>query len=135
MATRTIVRCGTAAFVFLVLTSGGSTQEHAPTVDVCRADQAAWGNAQAQQDYATQELQHAKQGTKNTNPSAELPYEELIARQGEMVTCTAVDPPNSDKYVDTDNFYTQVAGDRFENFIIRHNLMQQFLHEDAAGLR
>jgi hypothetical protein len=128
-------RMWTAAFIFLVLTSGVSTQEHAPTVDVCRADQAAWGNKQDQLEYARQELELSKNGTKDTSPAAEPSYEELISRRREMITCANVDPPNAEKYIDVDNFYTAVSGDRFENFIVRHHLMEQFLHEDAAGSR
>jgi hypothetical protein len=128
-------RMWTAAFIFLILTSGVSTQEHAPTADVCHADQAAWGNQQDHLDYARQELDRAKNGTKNTNPAAEPSYEELFSRRREMITCADVDPPNVEKYIDVANFYGRVADDRLESFIVRHHLMPQFLQEDGAGLR
>ena len=121
--------------VFLVLASNGSTQEHATNVEICRANQAVWGNTQAKLDYATQEKQHATQGLKNTNAAAELSYKQLLSRQDEILTCASIDALNSDQYMKAFNFYAQVARDRFENFIIRHNLMQRFLREDAAGLR
>jgi hypothetical protein len=128
-------RMWTAAFIFLALTSRVSTQEHAPTVDACHADQAAWGNKQDQLEYARQELELSKNGTKDTSPAAAPSYEELLSRRREMITCANVDPLNVEKYIDVGNFYAQVAGDRFENFVVRHHLMQQFLHEDAAGVR
>jgi len=121
--------------VFLVLASTVSTQEHAPNVDICRANQTAWGNAQAKLDYGTKEKQDVTQGLKNTTAVAELSYRQLLSRRDEILTCASIDAPNSDQYMKAFNFYAQVAGDRFENFIIRHNLMQRFLREDAAGLR
>jgi len=135
MATRTVLRCVSAALVSLVLTGRVVTQEHAPTVDVCRADQAAWEDSQGWLDYAQQELKHERDGAKNKNPAAQLSYDELLLREIEMGTCMKVDPPKADEYQEVWRFYKEVESDKYHHFIERHHLVDQFLREDAAGLR
>ena len=45
-------------------------QEHAPTVDVCRADRAFWYDAEELIDYLNQETKRKNEGTRNRNPIA-----------------------------------------------------------------
>jgi hypothetical protein len=82
-----------------------------------------------------QDLKHTIHGTKNTSPIAKVAEGELNSRIFEMQVCTIVDQPNQDKYFRATEFYESVQGDRYRKFIVRHNLMEQFKTEDAAGLR
>lgn len=106
------------------------SQEHAPTVDVCRADSAVWNAA-----------------VMNHNPEAsksKLPFDELAARNKEMHDCVSVDPPHvgdepsiarMNTYSRLQALYTDEIAFRAMNFINRHGLGKQFLDEDAAGAR
>jgi hypothetical protein len=51
-----------------------------------------------------------------------------------MGDCDAVEG-HMNKYFQANAFYTNVASDRHYRFLRRHQLMQQFLDEDAQGLR
>jgi hypothetical protein len=110
-------------------------QEHAPTVDVCRADRAFWHNAEEETDYLNQETKHINDGTRNRNPIAKLSFKEINLRMSEMSACVSVDEPNLDKYFDMMQFYSGMLEDRYRNFILRHHLIEQFKAEDAAGVR
>src|SRR5262245_49722174 len=91
----------------LLFAAGMRTQEHAPTVDVCRADRAAWDSSWERADYFDQEAKHANDGTDNTNPIATLPFEEISLRLREMGTCMKVDRQNLNKYYEMGGFYSE----------------------------
>jgi len=135
MVTKMLTRLPATVLVFLFIGGRAPTQEHAPTVDVCRADRAVWRESSERLDYSQQELRHEREGTTNKNNIGQLPYKELLSRQVEMGTCMMVDTPDSEAYSDVVGFYQQVEGDRYHHFVERHHMMSQFLDEDAAGLR
>jgi hypothetical protein len=110
-------------------------QEHAPTVDVCQADRAAWDDIADRTDYYSQETKHLSDGTRNTNPVMKLSLKELTLRMTEMGTCESVDKSNMHAYFELLEFYDKVTYDRYRRFIVRHHLMGQFTAEDAAGVR
>lgn len=98
--------------------------QHAPTLDICRADQAVW--------------------VENTKEKHSLSYDELSNRIQEMTDCSKVDPEivgNMDSHFRSDRYdmirasYENEERYRLEVFLSRHNLGQQFLVEDAAGAR
>jgi len=126
---------GFALSFILSATPVPCAQEHAPTVDVCRADRAAWDDGADQTDYYNQETKHISDGTRNTNPTMKLSLNELSLRIAEMGACEPVDKPNSHEYRDLLGFYDNVIHDRYRRFIVRHHLMEQFKAEDAAGSR
>jgi hypothetical protein len=130
-----MMRLASATLFCLVLASRILAQEHAPTADVCRADQAAWYDVAEETDYINQESKHISDGIKNTNRITKLSVQELSLRTGEMGTCMSVDQPNLDKYHEMLEFYNGVLADRYWNFIVRHHLLKQFKGEDAAGVR
>jgi hypothetical protein len=97
-------------------------QDHAPTVEQCRADQRLWSSV-LRDEHA---FADAVSG---------LPVQALKQRSGEMRDCFAVDSENShDYFVVVSAYATELSG-RYRNFISRHSLMAQFLAEDAAGKR
>lgn len=107
-----------------------SAQEHAPTVDVCRADAAVWNAAVVNHNPETSKTK--------------LPYDELAARSNEMHACRSVDPARvgdsssitrMDAYTLLEALYKDEIASRAMNFIARHGLGKQFLAEDAAGAR
>ena len=92
------MRVVVSILVALFLAPTLRTQEHAPTVDVCRADHAVWHNDEQETDYMRQELKHVRDGIRNTNPIAKLPYTEIRLRDLEMIDCASVDKPNYSEY-------------------------------------
>jgi hypothetical protein len=127
----------TAGFVLVALlfAPGLRTQQHAPTLDVCRADSAAWDNIADRTDYYDQEAKHISNDTRNTNPAMKLSAKELSLRVAEMGDCESVDTSNIHVYANLLEFYDKVIEDRYRRFIVRHHLMEQFKTEDAAGAR
>lgn len=129
--------------LLLLLVAPATAQEHAPTVDICRADAALW-------------ISQIK-----TDKIDSLSFNELINRQNEMRDCMVVDPESDTAPPQTtdseeiyraweehikdqnrfDNYealfaaYCAVSGKRMYDFLDRHGLSQQFLQEDSARKR
>jgi hypothetical protein len=110
-------------FVLLFVLSTHA-QEHAPTVDVCRADAAVWAR----------DLPLFKN----------LSAHELMSRAGEMSDCQTVDGvkeqdvPSLIRYIGYQHleaFYRSQGEYRAVNFIIRHGLWKQFEKEDTTDNR
>ena len=67
-----------------------------------------------------------------------LPVQEIVTRQAEMDACDQAytsDPLSLSRYSLTSRFYSDVYDWRVLNFMIRHNLVQQFKAEDDVGIR
>lgn len=135
---KTAIRIGLVSFAVVVgslFATKTHTQEHAPTVDVCRADRAAWSDADEQTDYFNQETKYILGGVRNANPILKLSFREISLRMTEMGSCMAVDVSNRLAYKGALDFYSRVSMDRYRRFVTRHHLLRQFLAEDAAGIR
>jgi hypothetical protein len=90
--------------------------KHAATVEQCQADERVW----SQQFYASPAL---------------ISIKTLQAWQQEMHECGTVDPSHKPLY---HNFFTELSleeGDRALNFLMRHELYDQFVAEDETGKR
>ncbi len=94
-------------------------QDHAPTVEQCRADQRLWSE---QFDSRPEEV-------------SKLSFRKLIVRGKEMTDCAVVDEEQIRAYNRTADSVQVEAGSRLLNFVTRHNLMAQFIAEDNAGKR
>jgi hypothetical protein len=104
----------------LIVSATAIAQEHAPTVEQCRADAAVWSAKDA--DIKTRSMK------------------ELWARCHEMNQCTKVDRPESDyffKYLSVCNETNQEYESRVIDFLNRHhaNWKEEFDAEDAVGKR
>jgi hypothetical protein len=119
----------------LFSTATARVQEHAPTVEVCRADVAVWANTNAETDYYNAEREWTTNGVPNRTDIEKLPIIEVKARAREMFVCQDVDPTRKESYLDAGRFYHNVQADRWYEFLLRHNLLDQFEQEDAAGKR
>jgi hypothetical protein len=111
-----------ALFVAVLSVIGGvqsvkaQTVEHAPTVEQCRADQALW--------YS--QLSHPKN----------ILFKTLEGYRTEMGACSVVDSNDYFvKYFEVLALIDAELRDRLEHFMTRHNLVNQFAEEDAAGQR
>lgn len=90
--------------------------KHAPTVEVCTADQRLWWD----------ELQNSRS----------LPdYEILDGWFHEMLDCTTVDPDHRLPYLQVVFAADNAKLMRVENYLHRHNLYDAFIAEDKAGKR
>jgi len=101
---------------FLVGTSLAQEVKHAPTVEQCRADQKLWLS-------------------KVEDPSASESSRVLDGWGTEMIECLTVDPTFENRYYNTAAEIHSEQLSRVVNFLSRHNLYTQFLHEDQAGKR
>jgi hypothetical protein len=110
----------------LLFGSGLFAQQHAPTVDVCRADAAVW------------------RGALSKDALSRLSAQEVFNRNQEITQCILVDPPPYptvkgeimfETYLLLRSSYAEELANRYIAFIHRHNLSDQFLAEDAAGKR
>jgi hypothetical protein len=120
--------CGS---VVASLASAHSPQavEHAPTVEQCQADAILW-STQAQDFYEADKDHNAQNST-----VANLTAKELFARGMEMRDCLTTDSTRSKNYTATATTYIELFSERVNSFMRRHNLMDQFFAEDAAGER
>ena len=94
--------------------------EHAPTVEQCQADRAYWMSKLTQAD---------EKGTDD------VPFVTLLGWDAEMEKCRAVDPPNRWQYFNVGEEALAAMTMRLRDFMVRHDVWQQFLDEDAAGKR
>jgi hypothetical protein len=124
-----------ALSVLLVVTAASAQNlKHAPTVEHCRADAALWGEADPIIAYQNAQTVFDYEGKPNRTELSRLPLTEIKGRIIEMVDCRTVDN-NDERYTPVYTFYSEMMADRLRGFIIRHNLMNQVLAEDAAGKR
>ena|ERR1017187_914202 len=126
------VRC-VCVFAIASLTSTSLSQDHAPTAESCRADQALWGATHTETEYNEAETRHVQDGTPNRTEIAELNISQLKQRMAEMYQCS--DVVEMEPYHSTGNFYYGVISDRYAAFLRRHGLMNQLIREDAEGKR
>ena len=95
--------------------------EHAPTVAQCQADQRLW-LAQIEADA--------------NGDKTGLPTIYVIRAWGlEMTQCKDVDSINRSKYFNTEAEISTEEMLRLRHFLDRHDLLEKFIDEDAAGKR
>jgi len=125
------LKFATAILLFAVTATTVHTQDvqHAPAVAQCQADAVLWQSQS--RDYFRAYKNH---DAKNTT-IANLTAKELLARSIEMADCLTVDSDHYNDYSTVQSTYVELFGDRVNNFMKRHDLMEQFFKEDAAGLR
>jgi len=97
-------------------------QEHAPALEQCDADLRLWSAQASDVD--------------------KLPYKEVEAREREMFKCAqSVDSGTQQGFIKAKSYdsasslYRGEMGGRLSSFLARHNLVDQFLAEDAQGKR
>jgi hypothetical protein len=107
-----------ALFTIVLLTAAAVSQEK-PNVEQCRADLNVWKST-------------------NAPETDTLGVRELQRRFGEMTSCSeaeASDWERRARYLIVSEIYGDAISARYLKFLIRHQLLQQFLDEDAAGQR
>jgi hypothetical protein len=109
------------------------SQDHAPTTEQCKADQAVWGSPYAETQYNEAETRHIQDGTPNRTDIALLTIPQLKKRMHEMYQCMEV--VATEPYSQTGDFYHSVIADRYFSYVRRHGLEDQLMREDAAGKR
>jgi hypothetical protein len=111
------------AAMLLLFAGAAQAQEHAHELshDLCRADARFW-EAQAL----------------DKKPFAKLRINESLLRISEMAECLAMDGSTQNeiqRYQFVYIVYVSESDKRRHDFLVRHNLNQQFLDEHAAGQR
>jgi hypothetical protein len=106
---------------------------HAPTLEVCRADANLWDNQDDFQAYKNNRVKILTTGRDET-PVGKISTNELGERANEMRDCYE-ETSGSSIYFIVRDFYEGVIGDRYEDFLARHHLLEQFSREDKEGKR
>lgn len=107
--------------LFLLATSLTGQVRHPPSVEQCQAHQRLW--------LSKVEASHDANGDN-------LPGWETISQwAGEMEECETADPNNYAAYHNLRAGIQAFKSMRQLNFIVRHNLYDQFIEEDKAGER
>jgi hypothetical protein len=121
-----------ALVLFASPTSG---QQHALTQQQCQADAAAWGPPS--HDLFTLDLTKPNVASFGVSSSDQAKIEELNLRVQEMEQCKKIDVAlfSSRTYDNVEMYYVYVTWRRMHDFLIRHNLRDQFLQEDREGKR
>src|SRR5262245_33087838 len=120
---RTIAIVLSAVLLLSMAGSVSSQQGFAVSVDRCRSDLASWTNDLSYADTARADQL--------------LAFDQLKSRIDEAKGCRILD--NKEPYytaaaiVQTD--YSALVTSRLYDFLVRHNLVEQFQKEDANGLR
>ena len=109
----------TLCIFLLSLATSLFAQDHAPTVEQCRADERLWST----------------QLTENPEIIKSLRHDQLNDRTLEMANCAAVDRDRQSVYAETAARFNMKLMVRLLDFIKRHKLLDQFMAEDAAGQR
>jgi len=126
------------AVLFLALfASPTSGQQHALTQGQCQADAAAWGPSGSSL-WNTLDLSKPNPGSFGVASSDKATIEEINQRVQEMAQCVQMASPFDvyrRDYIDTQLFYAYVTWQRMHDFLLRHNLRDQFLQEDREGKR
>lgn len=104
------------AVLFLIAVS--SAQDHAPTVEQCRADKNLWWD-----QFDTREA------------VSKLSAKKINKRSDEMRDCAVVDEENQHSYLQLAGMFQMEYELRLLDFVTRHHLMAQFVAEDADGKR
>ena len=95
--------------------------QHAPTVEQCRADERSWISKLEQEPLPS--------GIANVS------IQELQAWKNEMADCLKVDAAFQVQYLSTISEADAGQLTRLQHFLKRHDLLDQFLAEDAQGKR
>lgn len=98
--------------------------KHAPKVEQCRADQTLWFSKLSD---------GASNGTMPDTVGAS--FQQLNFWSLEMHDCARIDSESNDLYYKTSGDAVGTANNRLVHFLDRHNLLSQFLAEDAQGKR
>jgi hypothetical protein len=94
--------------------------KHAPTVAQCQADERLWMSK-------LEQTQPKPSGTRDVS------YKVLQSWIDEMGDCEAVDPDESNRYINVTHETLSEIAIRYRNFLWRHNLEDQFIQEDESG--
>ena len=108
-------------------------QEHAPLLATCEADLALWYDRDEFTDYLNAQTAFLLDGTPNKTKLNRLSVVEVVARHEEMGKCWSM--THRSIFHDADMDYMNIFTDREHDFIVRHNLSNQFRAEDAEGKR
>ncbi len=105
--------------VVAILHGFAFAQDHAPTLEQCKADVNLWNN----------EFQH--------NGYVNVSIHELNERSKELSACLVSYPkdPSHGLWVDVHVQFHSVMEYRYSAFIARHNLFNKFMEEDKQGKR
>jgi hypothetical protein len=115
-----------------------SGQQHAMTQEQCKADADAWGPPNNSPfNPFTIDLAQPNPGAFGVASSNAATIDEINSRMLEMEQCKKVDVTflSGRTYENVELYYLYITWQRMHDFLLRHNLREQFLQEDREGKR
>ena len=112
-----------------------SGQQHALTAAQCVADAAAWGPSGSSGWLNNLDLSKPNPGGFGVASSDAATVDEINRRIQEMTECSKIDRLDLRTHNDVEMFYLYITWQRMHDFLLRHNLREQFLQEDREGKR
>jgi hypothetical protein len=103
--------------------------KHAPTVEHCRAEQKLWFS-KISDDAKAEEAEGLREPV-----ATSISFQQLNFLTLQMHDCARIDPESKKVYYMTSDAALGTANNRLVHFLDRHNLLNQFLAEDAQGKR
>ncbi len=103
--------------------------KHALTVEQCRGDQKSW-LSRISDDAKVEEAEGLREPV-----AASISFQQLNLCSLAMNDCARIDPEFKKEYYQTSSDALSIANNRLVHFLDRHNLLNQFLAEDAQGKR
>ena len=100
---------------------------HGLTVERCRADQKVWFSKMSD-DAKAEEAEGLREPVAHS-----ISFQQLTFLTLGMHDCARIDPEFKKEYYQTSGDAVVAANNRLVNFLYRHNLLNQFLAEDADG--
>lgn len=117
-------------FVLVSVSAVGSQEvKPAPTVAQCRSDQRLWFS-KISDDAKAEEAEGLREPV-----AASISFQQLNFLILQMHDCARIDPEFKKEYYETSGDAAVAANNRLVHFLYRHNLLDQFITEDAQGKR
>jgi hypothetical protein len=110
-------------------------QKTAPTIDQCIADAKAWYSKDADRAYDAGRTEFLNRGVPNPSEWSKISAHEVYVRMTEFQACMRSYPDISDEFRTYAYRYYGLLADRSIDYLTRHGELEQFMKEDAQGLR
>ncbi len=109
-----------------LLVHQANAQLSPPSIEQCRTDAQLWLE---ESGWKTGFYYKLRQNLRT------LTVRQMVERKQHMVECYSVDRESAESFLMVTDAYDLEIGERYGNFIVRHDLAGQFYKEDEGGLR
>jgi hypothetical protein len=121
--------------IYTARVAGHAQTAAAPNLDQCKKDAAAWYSKDADREYDARRTEFLNHGVPNPTEWSRISAHEVYVRMTEFQTCMKTYPAMDDEFRKYAYRYYGLLADRSIDYLTRHGELEQFMKEDAQGLR